>query len=329
MTAIAAHGLGVWQQLRTLNFKLVTHLGRVIVTDTARHPANPLPVSPVELGERRLAIALVLLSLVIFLLAAPFARIPLPRLELFIPTYELVVLITDLSTAYLLFNQFSVLQSRALLPLAGGYLFTASIVIPHALTFPGLFAPAGLLGAGPQSTAWLYMFWHGLFPPAVIFYALLKEEGATRRAIGSPRIAILCSVLVVAATVCGLAWLATAGAAYLPAIMEGDGYTPLMKLVVTMVWLSSLAAFVLLWIKRPHSVLDLWLMVVMCAWMFDVALSAVLNAGRFDLGFYVGRIYGFVAASFVLVMLQMAALDARLARPPHSGSDAGSAPRYR
>ena len=28
-------------------------------------------------------------------------------------------------------------------------------------------APAGLLGAGPQSTAWLYMFWHGGFPVAV------------------------------------------------------------------------------------------------------------------------------------------------------------------
>jgi len=29
-------------------------------------------------------------------------------------------------------------------------------------------------------------------------------------------------------------------------------------------------------------------MVVMCAWFFDVALSAVLNAGRFDVGFYAG-----------------------------------------
>jgi hypothetical protein len=33
----------------------------------------------------------------------------------------------------------------------------------HALSFPGLFSPRGLLGAGPQTTAWLYMFWHGGF----------------------------------------------------------------------------------------------------------------------------------------------------------------------
>jgi diguanylate cyclase (GGDEF)-like protein len=32
-------------------------------------------------------------------------------------------------------------------------------------------------------------------------------------------------------------------------------------------------------------------------------LSALFNAGRYDLGFYAGRIYGFLAASFVLAML--------------------------
>jgi signal transduction histidine kinase len=44
-------------------------------------------------------------------------------------------------------------------------------------------------------------------------------------------------------------------------------------------------------------------MVVMCAWLFDIALAAVLNGGRFDLGFYAGRIYGLLAASFVLLVL--------------------------
>jgi PAS domain S-box-containing protein len=35
----------------------------------------------------------------------------------------------------------------------------------------------------------------------------------------------------------------------------------------------------------------------------DIALAAVFNAGRFDLGFYAGRIYGLLAASFVLAAL--------------------------
>ena len=100
-----------------------------------------------------------------------------------------------------------------------------------------------------------------------------------------------------------LTFLATAGQQSLPAIMQGNRYTPAMIGVVSSVWVLSLVALVVLWRRRPHTVLDLWLMVVMCAWVFDVALSAVFNAGRFDLGFYAGRIYGLLASSFVLLVL--------------------------
>src|SRR5262249_37294876 len=37
--------------------------------------------------------------------------------------------------------------------------------------------------------------------------------------------------------------------------------------------------------------------------IFDIALSGVVNAARFDLGFYAGRLYGLCAASFVLAAL--------------------------
>ena len=68
-------------------------------------------------------------------------------------------------------------------------------------------------------------------------------------------------------------------------------------------WLLNLLALYGLSRRRPYSMLDLWLIVTMCAWLFDIALSAVFNAGRYDLGFYAGRIYGLLAASFVLVVL--------------------------
>jgi diguanylate cyclase (GGDEF)-like protein len=73
--------------------------------------------------------------------------------------------------------------------------------------------------------------------------------------------------------------------------------------VVTSVWLFSVAALYALWRREQRSVLDLWLMVAMCAWLVDIALSAVLNGGRFDLGFYAGRLYGLLAASFLLLLL--------------------------
>ena len=121
-------------------------------------------------------------------IVAPFAATPLPRLPAFIPNLNVTISVTDTVTAILLFAQYSVYRSRALLVLACGYLFTAFIVIPHALTFPGAFAPTGLLDAGLQTTAWLYIFWHLGFPIALIGYAWLKDKppsaAAARRPIG-------------------------------------------------------------------------------------------------------------------------------------------------
>jgi signal transduction histidine kinase/ActR/RegA family two-component response regulator len=267
-----------------------------------------LPAGP---GERRLALAVVVASAAIFLALVPFAKVPLGPLGAFIPMYQSALALNDLITAALLFGQFNVARSRALLALAGGYLFTAVMAVLHMLTFPGLFAPSGLLGAGPQTTAWLFMFWHGGFPLCVAAYALLKN---TTHEILRPRLAIVGSIVAVPVAAGGLTLLATAGQMALPAIMRGNQYTPVMLGVVGTTWSLSAVALVVLWRRRPHSVLDVWLMVVMCAWMFDIALAAVLNAGRFDLGFYAGRIYGLLAASFVLIVLliEHAQLYARL-----------------
>ncbi|HJV93064.1 MAG TPA: ATP-binding protein, partial [Azonexus sp.] len=95
----------------------------------------------------------------------------------------------------------------------------------------------------------------------------------------------------------------TAGQNHLPPIMRDTHYTPAMRIVVSSVWAMSLLALLTLWRRRPHSLLDVWLMVAMCAWLFDIALAAVLNGGRFDLGFYAGRIYGLLATSLILLVL--------------------------
>jgi diguanylate cyclase (GGDEF)-like protein len=252
---------------------------------------------PATHGKRRFALAIVAASTVTFVVLAPFAKVPLARVDAFIPIYESALVLNDLVTAMFVLGQVYISRSRALLLLACGYLFTAFTAVSHALTFPGLFAESGLLGAGPQSTAWLYMFWHAGFPLLVIGYACCGSHHRDGRR------AILPGVALVVVTVCGLTLLATLGHDMLPSIMRGDGYTPAMLAVVSSTWALSVIALAMLLRRRSDSVLDLWLLVVMCAWIFDIALSAVLNAGRYDLGFYAGRIYGLVSTSFVLIVL--------------------------
>jgi polar amino acid transport system substrate-binding protein len=256
-------------------------------------------------GERRLALAIVLISLAGFAAAVPYVRVPLARLPAFIPGYEAALEVNDVITAVLLFGQFARLRSRALLALACGYLFDALMIIPHAMTFPGVFSPTGLLGAREQTTAWLYMFWHGGFPLFVIAYAILrKREGNVATLRGNTGLATVASMAGVAALAALCTLLATAGHDFLPTLMRGSDYSlAVARGIGPSVWAISLVALIAVWRLRPWTVLDLWLLVVMSAWLLDLALSAVIGSSRYDLGFYAGRTYGLLAASFVLIIL--------------------------
>jgi signal transduction histidine kinase len=272
-----------------------------------------LSTFPARPGDRRLALAVVILSTLVFLAAAPFARTPLPPVPAFLPIYQSALVINDLITAVLLYGQYHVLRSRALLVLASGYLLSALMAVAHMLSFPGLFAPGGILGGGGQTTAWLYFLWHAAFPLCVIAYAVMREE-ATPQA-GPARTAgpILAGVACVVIAVGAMVLLTTAGHGALPSIMQGDRDAPAKVVVATASWVFSLGALAILW-RRQRSLLDLWLMVVMVVWIFDIALAAVLNAGRYDVGWYAGRVYGLLAASFVLavLLLENGVLYARL-----------------
>lgn len=254
--------------------------------------------------QKKIAIVIGLLCLMIFLGVAPFVRTPLPRIPAFIPAYQAALFFIDLITAALLIDQCLRLRSLSLLVLAAGYLFDALMIVSHTLSFPGAFSSQGLMGSGPQTTAWLYIFWHGGFPLFVIGYALLRDrDAAMRRWMARPSTAAALAVAVVLLLVAGLTLLTTAGHDLLPVVMRGNNYSLLVtKGFSPAVWLLTLAALGMLW-QRALRVVDLWLMLVMWVWLFDIGLSAILGASRFDLGFYAGRLFGLIAAGFLLVAL--------------------------
>ena len=182
------------------------------------------------------------------------------------------------------------------------------MAVAHALSFPGLFAPSGLLGGGPQTTAWLYFLWHGGFPLCIAAYVRMgeKAEGTAAgraRDTGSVRRAIALTIVGAVTLSAALVLLTTAGHGVMPVLMRGNQDDPGKLVVAALTWTISLAVLVYVWRGRRHSVLDLWLMVSLVAWLFDIALASVLNGARFDLGFYGGRVYGLLASSFVLVVL--------------------------
>jgi signal transduction histidine kinase len=267
-------------------------------------------------AQRRLALAIVLALLVaFFLMAGPLSTIQSARIDAFVPAYAAAMFVTDSITAVLLFAQFSILRSRALLAISSGYLFTALVIIPWLLTFPGVFTRGGLLGAGLQSTNWLYILWHAGFPTFVMAYALLKDADPAKRLWqGSVGAAILLSVATTAAVVCAATFLVTAGDALLPRIsLDPVHFSTLWLYVAGCLALWSVVTLIVLWI-RWRSVLDLWLMVVMCAYAIEIYLVAFPGLARFSLGWYFGRVFGFLSGSLVLFVLlyEITKLYARL-----------------
>jgi len=259
---------------------------------------------PPSKGQIQLALGVVIGLLVALIITIPLTNIQLARIDAFIPAFETAIIFNDLVTAALLFAQFSILRWRSLLMLANGFLFTALIVIPHALTFPGAFTPTGLLGAGLQSTAWLYYFWHAGAPLAVIGYVLFKDADNRAAKSQRPPAAIIgWSMALVTLMVCVLTWIAVEADAFLPRIMAGsiEANRAVLAQIGLLITALNAVALVLLWFRR-RSVLDLWLMVMCCAWLAETIVTAFVS-GRFTFGFYASRLYAFVAVFSVLLTL--------------------------
>ena len=283
-----------------------------------RPPGAYLATAAARRSQRNLAIGVLAASVVVFAAAAPFARLALPPVPAFLPVYQSALIINELITAVLLLGQFGIVGSRAVLVLACAYLFSAAMAVAHLLSFPGLFAQEGLLGAGPQTTAWLYFLWHGGFPLLAIGYAVLRTREEAADAGDRPPARRTGATLAIGTTLAAAVLLTlatTAGHDALPVVMRGDSDATAKVAVAAVCWALSLAALAVMWRRRPRSLVDLWLMVTLGVWIFEVALAAVLNGGRYDLGWYVGRVYGLLAGSFVLMalLLENGVLHARVA----------------
>ncbi len=262
-----------------------------------------LVTSPATPWQRWWAFAVIVASVVGFGAVAPFATIPLPRFDSFIPTMMAIVFVTDLVTAVLLFGQVSTTDSLALLMLASGYLFSSLIAIPFTLTFPGAFTPTGLLGAGSQSAAWLNVSHRAGLAAAIVGYASLTSGKHTKGSIhSSPRRAIFRGVMIVIIVVYALTSAVTAGRDHVPRVISDTAILPLGYYANGMTALTGVVALLLLW-SRGKSVLDLWLMVAVCALIMETALIALLVPTRFSVGFYANCLIPFAVSKTVLVVL--------------------------
>ena len=255
--------------------------------------------------------------LAIFCVTLPYARHQLPIVPAFIPIQATVIIFNDLITAALIIAQFWVVRWTWLLALASAYLFSALCFVSYTLTFPGVFAPLGLLGAGLQTAAWLAIFWHLGLPLGLIITMLARgSRETTGMRQRSPGSAIALSAALVIAIVCGLTWAVLAYEEILPRIFMNSlqrfqNITPTLASIMAL----DVVAFVLIW-RKGRSVLDLWLMVMCCTWLFEISLGGLIAGSRYSVGWYTARAFQIAATFTVLLLLlsETTALYANMAR---------------
>jgi signal transduction histidine kinase len=266
-------------------------------------PAPTISLEPPSPAARYAALILTILSVVLIAVLGPIAKRPMGEAAVFLPAYQCTLIVVDLVTAVLLYGEFRAGRALALLVLTAAYLFEVGSLVIYTLSFPGLFGPTGMIGGGSQAPSWLWLMWHGGFVGAIWAYALM-----TRRTMGS-RVqevgaATAGALLAIAAALLLMLALVTVWHDHLPTLMvAGDYSRSVGQGVGPAVLLACVAGAALLWRNRRRSVVDLWLVVVLVTWACDVALSGVLGASRFDLGWYAGRAFGLLSSVILLIVL--------------------------
>ena len=262
--------------------------------------ADLLVIAPPTPLQRKAAITVTAVLLIAFAVTAPLATLPLPRINAFIPGVQAIVFVGDLVTAVLLFGHFTMLRTRAVLVIAGTFLFSALIVIAHTISFPGAFVPGRMFG-GLQTTVWLYNLWHFGFLFGILGYVLLKDAGG--KASGSAKVEIARCSGIVLGIVCAFTWFTAAADDILPTLYLDERRHGLALHGLAMLnGCVGVLVLAVLW-RRRRSILDLWLMVVVCAGITEPVLTGVLTSERFTLGFYASRIYSVATSTVVLSVL--------------------------
>jgi len=83
-------------------------------------------------------------------------------------------------TAFLLLSQYRTTRAPAIAILSLAYGFAAMTIIPYTVTYPGMFGLGVPLGAGPQSSGWIWVLWHVGFIGLLLAYVIARRHDEKR-----------------------------------------------------------------------------------------------------------------------------------------------------
>ena len=221
----------------------------------------------------------------------------------FIPSYQTALIVIYTLTALLLIAEFRRSRTLAMLLLGAGSALTAAICLLQLLSFPGTLAVGRVFGPGPETTSWLWTFWH-LVPP---LYAILYVF-ADRRDSRPPALAgrlLLWSVLGTIGLLGVMVLASSSFVAWLPNSPRPDPYGPFLMgsgIGPAVIVFTLIAVSVAAWRwGASGGVMPLWLMVSMVLLVCDNVLT-LAGSSRGSWGWVGGRLEALAAGAVVLAV---------------------------
>jgi PAS domain S-box-containing protein len=256
-----------------------------------------IATAPATAGDRRWASASAVAIVALFVVSIPFSRMRIATVPAFVPSVVGAAVVALVLTTVLLYVQYRIERDLKLALLAIAYAFAALTQTLYVLTFPGIFAATGLLGAGLQTASWFYIVSH------VGFGLILIAEGvAARRNWRLSRNGVRALALGTLFAVAGFAIVVTLGHDIVPGANDGNAFTPLWTRVIAPVVAAEILLAMFIVANGLQTVTQVWLGIVLLARFVAIVTGAELSSGRYSFGWYAARVEELVAAVVVLAI---------------------------
>src|SRR5499426_58369 len=228
----------------------------------------------------------------IFALAVlPFAGNPGPKAPAISLLFGATVFATELPTSLLLFVRFRANPHWSLLILGSAFLYSALMVVPYMLTYPGaVLTDQTLVGGSQQAPAYLFVFWVIGFA-LLTFVSVIFETCDSRHQFVLKRVdrAVCTAVSAVSVVVLSLTLIAILLGDHLPALItEPISWTGLNRYLV-LTGTALIAGSIAIVLFSIRNELFLWLAMMLTM----VAVAHIISSAgpaRFTVGWLVARL---------------------------------------
>lgn len=245
-------------------------------------------------SEKYYVITLIVALLSIAILISSNGRVSWPVIPMFIAMCGLLIFLTSLQTAFLLYNQSKLTKDSSVALLASGYLAVSFFALARIILFPGLFLSSEILDDNNQIAAWLWVIMHIAFPFFLILYAMnhWKQMFFSYR---YARWSFRLIPVAVALVVLSLVYYENA----LPSLVDKGNYASTSYLDFFLLAFTAIPLFLLMTKKGMTNRQDLWLMLAITVQCLDIFYE-IIGETRYSMGWYLGMISSILSSSIIL-----------------------------